>query len=106
MAQAEVPSQDSFGPQLSQRGLHADCVPGHDHVGHQVQAEDLIRLLLSLAAPDLALVGEEEEAAQGVQRFSFVQLSMDPSAVVFALDPLEDEAGLDQPATRSRSSHR
>ena len=25
-------------------------------------------------------MGEEEEAAQGVQRFSFVQLSMDPSA--------------------------
>ena len=48
MAQVEVPSQDSFGPQLSQRGLHVDCVPGHDRVGHQVQAEDLIRLLLRL----------------------------------------------------------
>ena len=36
MAQVEVPSQDPFGPQLSQRGLHVDCVPGHDRVGHRV----------------------------------------------------------------------
>ena len=95
VAQVEVPSEDSFGPQLSQRCIHVDCIPGHDRVGHQVQAEDLIRLLLSLAPPDFALVGEEEEAAQGVQRFTFVQLSLDPAAVVFALYPLEDEAGLD-----------
>ena len=99
MAEPDVGADTPLSPQLFDGGVHVKGAPGDDSVRDEVQTEDLVGLLISLTALDLALVSEEQEAPEGL---SFVQLAVDPTTVVLALDPLQDELSLDQAAKISQ----
>ena len=60
MAEPDVGADAPLGPQLFDGGVHVKGVPGDDSVGDEVQAEDLVGLLISLTALDLTLVSEEQ----------------------------------------------
>lgn len=62
--------------------LEVDGVKDHDGVGHEGEAQRLFGLLVVVAAPDVALVGEEDPPAEGVKAFAFVELAVDPPAQV------------------------
>lgn len=64
----EVPSAQRVALFLEacQGLLVVDGVPDDDGVGDEVEAQGLVGLLLGLAFADVALVGEEQEAPQGV----------------------------------------
>ena len=66
MAEIDVAADPPLGPQPFDGGVHVDGVPGDDGIGDQVEAEDLIRLLICLTALYLpfvrALVHESELA--------------------------------------------
>ena len=47
--------------------LHVDRVPDHHRIGDEIQAGRLMHLLLGLFPADGALIGEKEEAAQGME---------------------------------------
>ena len=102
MAEPDVGADTPLSPQLFDGGVHVKGAPGDGSVRDEVQTEDLVGLLISLTALDLALVSEEQEAPEGVEGLSFVQLAVDPTTVVLALDPLQDELSLDQAAKISQ----
>jgi len=80
-----------LGPQSIQDRLDVDRVPDDHRVRHEIQAARPVRLPLIPPAPDLALVGEEQEAPQRVQRLPFVELAIDASPVFRALRAPQDE---------------
>ena len=82
MAEPDVGADTPLSPQLFDGGVHVKGAPGDDSVRDEVQTEDLVGLLISLTALDLALVSEEQEAPEGVEGLSFVQLAVDPTTVV------------------------
>ena len=59
MAEIDVTADPRIGPQPVNGGVHVDGVPGDDGIRDQVQAEDLIRLLICLTALYLPFVSEE-----------------------------------------------
>ena len=65
MAEPDVGADAPLSPQLFDGGVHVKGVPGDDSVRDEVQAEDLVGLLISLTALDLALVSEEQGSAGG-----------------------------------------
>ena len=54
-------------------------------------------LLLGGAVADVAFVGVEEEPAQGVELFAFIELATDTPAELLVDEPGEREVRLDQP---------
>ena len=60
--------------------LEVEGVEDHDGVGHEREAERLFGLLVMVAAPDVALEGEEDPPAEGVETFPLVELAVDPTA--------------------------
>ena len=56
MAEPDVGADAPLSPQLFDGGVHVKGVPGDDSVRDEVQAEDLVGLLISLTALDLALL--------------------------------------------------
>ena len=67
MAEPDVGADTPLSPQLFDGGVHVKGAPGDDSVRDEVQTEDLVGLLISLTALDLALVSEEQEAPEGVE---------------------------------------
>ena len=90
MAEPDVGADTPLSPQLFDGGVHVKGAPGDDSVRDEVQTEDLVGLLISLTALDLALVSEEQEAPEGVEGLSFVQLAVDPTTVVLGPPDLRD----------------
>jgi len=74
-------------------GLDVDGVPADDGVGQQREAFALELLVAGVSASELALVGEEEVAAESVDGFAFVELVVDSSAVFGVVEPAEDGGG-------------
>jgi hypothetical protein len=70
-------------PHLVDDRLRVDRVPHNHRVGDQVQTSRLMRLLLSLFPSDDAFIGERGKAAQGMERFSFVEMSVNAALVGF-----------------------
>jgi hypothetical protein len=62
-----------------------DRIPGHHRIGQQIQARRLMQQFLFLLFPQDPLVGEHQEFTQRVQGLALVELSLDPSPVVLAL---------------------
>ena len=87
MAEIDVATDPPLGPQPFNGGVHVDGVPGDDGIRDQVEAEDLIRLLICLTALYLPFVSEEQEAAQCVEGFSLVQLAVDSTTIIRVLNP-------------------
>ncbi len=82
MAEPDVGADAPLSPQLFDGGVHVEGVPGDDSVRDEVQAEDLVGLLISLTALDLALVSEEQEApecVEGLRKASCTEQGSGPS---------------------------
>jgi hypothetical protein len=94
----------AFGSNLFDHGGHVDRVPCHHRVGRQVQAACLVPQLIFLLLPERALIGEEQELPQAVERLTLVNLTEDPPQVVLALELAEDEDRLDQAAVLLQGS--
>lgn len=93
-----VPHRVAFRSQLVNRSRHIHRIPRDHGIGKQIQASSLIGLGLFLFATERATVGEEEKLPQGMERFTFVELGMDPSAVFLAFEIAQQEDRLDEPA--------
>ncbi len=50
-------------------------------------------MVVRVMVADLALVGEQDELPQAIERLAFVQLDRDPAAIGVALEVTEDEDG-------------
>lgn len=72
-------------------------VPQDGGVGDECEAQGLVDLIVELAAPDVALVGEEQGATQRVQALALVELPPDPPAEFFIGDVVTEVASSDQP---------
>jgi len=72
--------------------------PQDRSVGAESQAEGLIDLVIEVPAPDVALVGEEQVAAQGVQALALVQLSTDSASEFFVGDVAAQVDGAHEPS--------
>ncbi len=86
---------------------HVDGVPRAHCAGGEIEAECLDRLVLVLCPADLALVREEEEPSEVVQRLTLVQLDADPPSILRAIQAAHDVDRLDQsPVLLECSQHR
>ena len=56
--------------------------------------EGLVGLILGSMVADLGFVGEEDEPAEGVEGFAFVELTLDTASVGLVLEVGEQEPGL------------
>ncbi len=81
MAEINVAADPSLGPQPFDGGVH------DDGIRDQVQAEDLIRLLICLTA--LYLPFRERRIGSGVVRggLLLVQLAVDSTTIILVLNP-------------------
>src|SRR6266851_2266603 len=75
---------------------HVDRVPGHYGIGHKIETTGLIGLIFGLVSPNVALIGKEEKLSKCMQGLPFVQLCVDASPIVRALQIAQDEKGLHQ----------
>jgi hypothetical protein len=66
--------------------------PGDHGVGGQGQAPGLLGLALEVACPDHALVGIQQVAAQGVQRFALVELAGDTATMTAGVPPASERS--------------
>ena len=71
----------------------AGRVPEYDGVGEEAEAQGPLGLLLGLALADVAFVGEEEEAPQGVQLLALVELAAYAASEILALREAQQEEG-------------
>ena len=58
----------------------------------------MVGLIFGAAVSDLAAVGEEDELAESVEGFAFVELASDSAAVCLVFEAVEQEPGLRCPS--------
>ena len=90
---------------LVKGGLHIDGVPDNDGIGDEGQTGGLDQLLFEVMFTDVAFIGDEEKAAQGVERFPFVELALDAPAVVFITEIAQDKEGFDEATMVLEGAH-
>jgi hypothetical protein len=93
-----LPRRRAFLRQRIEHPLHIERIPHHDCIRQQIQTLGLIGLGFLLPATDNALIGKEQKAAQGMQGFAFVELSIDRAPIGLILQVTQDEEGLNEPA--------
>ena len=76
-----VPYWIAFRAELLNRRCHVDRVPGDHGVREQIETPRLIGLLLLLFATNRAFASKEEELAQRMQGFPFIELRVDTTTV-------------------------
>ncbi len=71
----------------------------------EVQTQRLHRLVVMLRAANLALVGEDQQSPQIVQRLALVELDANPLPILGAVQAAHDVDALDQSPVLLERSH-
>ena len=79
-----------------QSGLHVDGVPDNHRVGQQIQTSCLIGLAFLIFLAYNPFACKEEEFAEIVELFAFVELSVDAAAQGFIFEVAQHENRLDE----------
>jgi hypothetical protein len=87
-----------FGTELVQHHLHVRRIPDDHRVCDEIDAPRLVGLGFLLLTANHAFVGHEKKISECVQKFAFIELGIDPPAVVFTLQVAQDKERLDQAA--------
>ena len=90
------------GAQFGNDALHLQGVPQNHDVRQQAETGRLVHDCFVVVGAELALVGEEQPACQGMTGLSAVQLGLDQSAEWRVVKVAQDVACLDQPAERGQ----
>jgi len=82
--------------ELVQHRLHIHRVPDHYCIRHQIETQCLVRLGFLLFAADDPFIGDKKKITERVEGFPFVELGIDPSAVVGVFQVAQDEECLEE----------
>jgi len=88
----------AFGAECGERVAQVAGRPQHRGVRDQGEAQRLVDLVLEVATPDVALVGEEQVTAQRVQALPLIELATHSPAQFFVGDVAADVDGAHEPA--------
>lgn len=83
---------------LTQRRIHVDRVPEHNHVDDQSERAELILLALPIPLPQLPALAVKGGARKHVTALTAVELNEDATAVAVVVEVVEQVDGLDDAA--------
>jgi hypothetical protein len=68
--------------ELLNRHGHEYRVPDHHGIREEIEAAGLMQLFFFVLFPYLPFIRKEQKVSQGVQRFAFDQLPIDPAPIL------------------------